>query len=174
MAKAMSSGYLPIGGLMVSDRVTRVLVDKGGEFFHGFTYSGHPAACAVAVANLEIFRRERIVERVREHAAPYLASRWRELAAHPLVGEARCVGLLAAIELVPDKSARRFFEPRGEVGMKMRETCTRNGLVMRATRDTLFIAPPLVISHSEIDELLAKVVRSLDETTAWARAEGWL
>jgi putrescine aminotransferase len=174
MAKAMSSGYLPIGGLMVADRVADVLIDKGGELFHGFTYSGHPAACAVAVANLEIFRRERIVERVREYAAPYLARRWRELAAHPLVGEARCLGLLAAIELVPDKSSRRFFEPRGEVGMKMRETCTRNGLVMRATRDTLFIAPPLVISHSEIDELLSKVVRSLDETAVWARAEGWL
>jgi putrescine aminotransferase len=84
------------------------------------------------------------------------------------------VGLLAAIELVPDKSSRRFFEPRGEVGMKMRETCTRNGLVMRATRDTLFVAPPLVVSHAEIDELLSKVVRSLDETTVWARAEGWL
>ena len=74
MAKALSSGYLPIGGLMVGDRVARVLIDKGGEFFHGFTYSGHPAACAVAIANLEIFRRERIVERVRDEAAPYLAA----------------------------------------------------------------------------------------------------
>jgi putrescine aminotransferase len=128
----------------------------------------------VAIANLEVFRRERIVERVREEAAPYLASRWRELAAHPLVGEARCLGLLAAIELVPDKSTRRFFEPRGEVGLRMRDICTRNGLIMRATRDTLFIAPPLVISRMEIDELLSKVVRSLDETAVWARAEGWL
>ena len=174
MAKALSSGYLPIGGLMVGDRVANVLIDKGGEFFHGFTYSGHPAACAVAIANLEIFRRERIVERVREVSAPYLAERWRELAAHPLVGEARSVGLLAAIELVPDKRVRRFFEPRGEVGLRMRDNCTRNGLVMRATRDTLFIAPPLVISRSEIDELLSKVVRSLDETATQARAEGWL
>jgi putrescine aminotransferase len=174
LAKALSSGYLPIGGLMVGDRVSRVIIDKGGEFFHGFTYSGHPAACAVAIANLEIFRREGVVERVRTEAAPYLAARWRELAAHPLVGEARCLGLLAAIELVPDKSTRRFFEPRGEVGMRMRETCTRNGLVMRATRDTLFVAPPLVITRTEIDELLSKVVRSLDETAVWARAEGWL
>jgi putrescine aminotransferase len=174
MAKALSSGYLPIGGLMVGDRVANVLIDKGGEFFHGFTYSGHPAACAVAVANLEIFRRERIVERVREETAPYLAKRWKELVAHPLVGEARSLGLLAAIELVPDKRARRFFEPRGEVGLRMRDNCTRNGLVMRATRDTLFIAPPLVISRSEIDELLSKVVRSLDETATQARAEGWL
>ena len=94
---------------MVGDRVAEVLIDKGGEFFHGFTYSGHPAACAVAIANLEIFRRERIVERVRHEAAPYLAKRWRELAAHPLVGEARCVGLLAAIELVPDKSSQAVF-----------------------------------------------------------------
>ncbi|HEV7607761.1 MAG TPA: aspartate aminotransferase family protein [Steroidobacteraceae bacterium] len=174
MAKALSSGYLPIGGLMVGDRVARVLIDKGGEFFHGFTYSGHPAACAVAIANLEVFRRERIVERVREEAAPYLASRWQELASHPLVGEARCVGLLAAIELVADKRTRRFFEPRGEVGLRMRDNCTRNGLVMRATRDTVFVAPPLVISRSEIDELLSKVVRSLDETAAQAHAEGWL
>ena len=159
---------------MVGERVAKVLIDRGGEFFHGFTYSGHPAACAVAVANLEIFRREGVVERVRTEAAPYLAARWRELAAHPLVGEARCLGLLAAIELVPDKSSRRFFEPRGEVGMRMRETCTRNGLVMRATRDTLFVAPPLVISRSEIDELLSKVVRSLDETAAHLRDQGWI
>jgi putrescine aminotransferase len=174
MAKALSSGYLPIGGLMVGDRVARVLIDGGGEFFHGFTYSGHPAACAVAIANLEIFRRERVVERVREVSAPYLAQRWQELAAHPLVGEARCLGLLAAIELVPDKASRRFFEPRGEVGLKMRDICTRNGLVMRATRDTLFVAPPLVISRSEIDELLSKVVRSLDETAAHLRDQGWI
>jgi putrescine aminotransferase len=174
MAKALSSGYLPIGGLMVGGRVAQALIDKGGELFHGFTYSGHPVACAVAIANLEIFRRERVVERVREEAAPYLASRWRELADHPLVGEARCLGLLAAIELVPDKRARRFFEPRGDVGTYMRDVCTRNGLVMRATRDTLFVAPPLVISRSEIDELLSKVVRSLDETAAHARAKGWL
>ena len=111
---------------------------------------------------------------MREEAAPYLATRWRELAAHPLVGEARSLGLLAAIELVPDKSSRRFFEPRGEVGLRMRDNCTRTGLVMRATRDTLFVAPPLVISVSEIDELLSKVVRSLDETATHARAEGWL
>ena len=174
MAKALSSGYLPIGGLMVGDRVARVLIDGGGEFFHGFTYSGHPAACAVAIANLEIFRRERVVERVREDSAPYLAQRWRELADHPLVGEARCLGLLAAIELVPDKASRRFFEPRGEAGLKMRDICTRNGLVMRATRDTLFVAPPLVISRSEIDELLSKVVRSLDETAAHLRDQGWI
>jgi putrescine---pyruvate transaminase len=174
MAKALSSGYLPIGGLMVGDRVADVLIDKGGEFFHGFTYSGHPVACAVAIANLTIFRRERVVERVREETAPYLSRRWQELASHPLVGEARSLGLLAAIELVPTIRPRRFFEPRGEVGLRMRENCTRNGLVMRATRDTLFIAPPLVISRSEIDELLSKVVRSLDETATQARDEGWL
>jgi putrescine aminotransferase len=173
MAKALSSGYLPIGGLMVGDRVAKVLIDKGGEFFHGFTYSGHPAACAVAVANLGIFRSERVVERVREDLAPYLASRWKELADHPLVGEARCLGLLAAIELVPEKSKRRFFEPRGEVGLRMRDICTRNGLVMRATRDTLFVAPPLVISRAEIDELLSKVVRSLDETAEWTKRQGF-
>ncbi len=173
LAKALSSGYQPIGGLMVSDRVASVLIDKGGEFFHGFTYSGHPVACAVAVANLDILRREGIVARVERDTAPYLARRWRELADHALVGEARSLGLLAAIELVPQKSPRRFFEPRGEVGLRMRECCTRNGLVMRAVKDTVFVAPPLVITHGEIDELLDKVTQSLDETLAWARAQGW-
>jgi putrescine---pyruvate transaminase len=172
MAKALSSGYMPIGGLMVGDRVAKVLIDKGGEFFHGFTYSGHPVACAVALANLEIFRRDNLVERVRTKTAPYFAERWAELSAHPLVGEARSVGLLAAIELVPHKVPRRFFEARGDVGMKMRNACTENGLVMRAVRDTLFVAPPLVISRTEIDELISKVVRSLDETLAWVRSEG--
>ncbi|HRX89145.1 MAG TPA: aminotransferase class III-fold pyridoxal phosphate-dependent enzyme, partial [Steroidobacteraceae bacterium] len=174
LAKALSSGYQPIGGLMVSDRVADVLIDKGGEFFHGFTYSGHPVACAVSLANLEILQRERIVAQVQDATAPYLAKRWRELADHPLVGEARCLGLLAAIELVPQKAPRRFFEPRGEVGLRMREFCTRNGLVMRAVKDTVFVAPPLVISRGELDELLAKVMQSLDQTLAWARGENLL
>jgi putrescine aminotransferase len=171
LAKALSSGYQPIGALMVSDRVANVLIEKGGDFNHGFTYSGHPVACAVSLANLAILQREQLVDRVRTDVGPYLGSRWPELAAHPLVGEARCIGLLAAIELVPAKAPRRFFAARGDVGMKMREFCTNNGLIMRAVKDTLFVAPPLVITRTEIDELIAKVVRSLDETRAWAKAE---
>ncbi len=163
IAKALTSGYLPLGGLMVADRVADVLVGEGGEFFHGFTYSGHPTACAVALANLGIIRRERVIERVRDDLAPYWAAQWRALAAHPLVGEARCLGLLGALELVPHKPSRAFFAGRGAVGTRARDLSMRNGLVMRAVWDTLIVAPPLVISRTEIDELLSKVVRTLDQ-----------
>jgi putrescine aminotransferase len=172
IAKALSSGYLPIGGVMVGDRVARALIDKGGEFAHGFTYSAHPVCSAVALENLSILQRERVVEGVRDRAAPYLQRRWQELAAHPLVGEARGLGLLGALELVRSKEPRQWFEPRGKVGERCRDICIRNGLVMRATRDTMIIAPPLVITDSEIDELVDKAWRSLDETLADLRRDG--
>jgi putrescine aminotransferase len=174
IAKGLSSGYLPIGGVMVSDKVADVLIERGGEFAHGFTYSGHPAACAVASANLRILRDERLVERTREETGPYLAARWRELAEHPLVGEARSVGLIGALELVRDKATRTFFENRGEVGTICRDFCFQNGLVMRATRDTMIISPPLVITRDQIDELAEKARRCLDLTYARCRDEGRL
>ncbi len=179
MAKALSSGYLPIGGVMVGDRVARTLIEKGGEFAHGFTYSAHPVCSAVALANLEIIQRERLVEHVRDVAGPYLQRKWAALAEHPLVGEARGVGLLGALELVRSKqplapvgesvqsggsSARAWFEPRGKVGERCRDNAIANGLVMRATRDTMIIAPPLVITCAEIDELIEKAWRTLDQT----------
>jgi putrescine---pyruvate transaminase len=180
MAKALSSGYLPIGGVMVGDRVARTLIAKGGEFGHGFTYSGHPVCAAVALANLEIIQREKLVENVRDTAGPYLQSRWAELAAHPLVGEARGLGLLGALELVkvkqPDGNSARhtYFEPRGKVGERCRDNAIANGLVMRATRDTMIIAPPLVITRAEIDELIEKAWRTLDQTLAGLKQDGWL
>ncbi len=173
IAKALSSGYLPIGGLMVSDRVAEVLVGSGGEFFHGFTYSGHPVACAVANACLDILEREAIVERVRTEIAPCLARLWRSLADHPLVGEARCLGLLGALELAPPDRKRRFFGNRGTVGTHCRDLCVRNGVVMRAVRDTMIIAPPLVISVPELEELVVRVRRSLDETLDLVERAGW-
>ncbi len=172
IAKGMSSGYLPIGGVMVADRVAEVLIAKGGEFAHGYTYSGHPAACAVASANLRILQRENLVARVRDEAGPYLADKWRTLAEHPLVGEARCDGLIGALELVRDKAGRRFFDKRGEVGTICRDYCFENGLVMRAVRDTMIVSPPLVISRAELDELAEKAWRCLDLTLARCRAEG--
>ena len=172
LAKAVTSGYLPLGALMVSDRVASVLIDKGGEFFHGFTYSGHPAACAVAIANLTAMRNERVIERVREDLAPYWAAQWRKLGDHPLVGEARSLGLFGAIELVPRKPSREFFPGRGDVGVRGREIVIRNGLIMRAVWDTLIVAPPLVISRAEIDSLLSIVVRSLDELHQDLRRDG--
>jgi putrescine aminotransferase len=173
IAKAMSSGYLPIGGLMVADRVAQVLIAEGGEFYHGFTYSGHPVACAVAVANIDILRREKVIERVREELAGYFAARLRTLAEHPLVGEVRAVGLLGALELVPDKPSRRFFRNRGEVGTVCRDLCVANGVVSRAVRDTMICAPPLVITPAEIDELVSRLGRALDQTAAVIAREGW-
>jgi putrescine---pyruvate transaminase len=166
IAKGMSSGYLPIGGVMVGDRVADALIERGGEFHHGFTYSGHPAACAVACAAISILRDERIVERVRDDAGPYLQKRWRALADHPLVGEARIVGLIGALELVRDKAKRACFSDPGQVGTLCRDLCIQNGLVMRAVRDTMIIAPPLVITHAQIDELIEKARKSLDMTLA--------
>lgn len=164
IAKGMSSGYLPIGGVMVGDRVAQALIQKGGEFHHGFTYSGHPAACAVGCAAIGILRDERIVERVKTDIGPYLQARWRELADHPLVGEVRGVGAIGALEIVKDKATRRTFSNPGEVGTLCRDLCIDNGLVMRAVRDTMIIAPPLVISRGQVDELIDKARRSLDMT----------
>ncbi|WP_312481124.1 aspartate aminotransferase family protein [Stutzerimonas nitrititolerans] len=164
IAKGMTSGYLPMGGVVVRDEVVQTL-NEGGEFYHGFTYSGHPVAAAVALENIRILREEKIVERVKAKTAPYLQSRWQELAEHPLVGEARGVGMLGALELVKNKKTReRFTEPG--VGMLCRQHCFQNGLVMRAVGDTMIISPPLVINEEEIDELIVKARRCLDATAA--------
>ncbi|EWC42389.1 aspartate aminotransferase family protein [Stutzerimonas stutzeri] len=162
IAKGLTSGYIPMGGVVVRDEVVQTL-NEGGEFYHGFTYSGHPVAAAVALENIRILREEGIVERVKNKTAPYLQSRWQELIEHPLVGEARGVGLLGALELVRNKKTRERFAGTG-VGMLCREHCFRNGLVMRAVGDTMIISPPLVISEEQIDELIGKVRLCLDAT----------
>ncbi|MGE0385870.1 MAG: aspartate aminotransferase family protein [Gammaproteobacteria bacterium] len=166
IAKGLSSGYIPIGGVLVGRRVADTLIEEGGEFHHGYTYSGHPVACAVASANLDVMLRERLVERVAQDIGPYLQSRWAELADHPLVGQTRGVGLVAAMELVRDKHRRRFFEPVGVVGLRARDISIEEGLVMRAVRDTMIIAPPLVITRAQVDELVATARRVLDRTAA--------
>lgn len=164
IAKGMTSGYLPMGGLIVGDRVAKTLIDEGGEFFHGYTYSGHPAAAAVGLANLRILHDEKIVEYVKNEAAPYLQSRIAELAEHPLVGEVRGVGLLGALELVKNKSTRERFGEKGTAGTLCRDICVQNGLVMRAVGDTMIMAPPLVIKRAEIDELVKRIRHCLDLT----------
>ena len=164
IAKGLSSGYLPIGGVMVSDKVSQVLIDRCGEFAHGYTYSGHPAAASVALANLRILREEKIVETVDNETGPYLQNRWAELAEHPLVGEARGVGFLGALELVKDKTKREFYPKIGKVGGLCRSICIENGLVMRAVGDTMIISPPLVASKANIDELIQKARQCLNIT----------
>ncbi|WP_285960304.1 aspartate aminotransferase family protein [Pseudomonas tohonis] len=164
IAKGLTSGYIPMGGVIVRDEVVEVL-NQGGEFYHGFTYSGHPVAAAVALENIRILREEKIVEKVKAETAPYLQQRWQELADHPLVGEARGVGMVGALELVKNKKTRERFTDLG-VGMQCREHCFRNGLIMRAVGDTMIVSPPLVISKDEIDELVTKARKCLDLTAS--------
>ena len=169
IAKGLSSGYVPIGGVLVSDKVASVLIDEGGEFNHGFTYSGHPVAAAAAIANLNILSDEGLVDRVDTETAPYIAEKWQQLTSHALVGEARIVGLIGALELVKDKTTRQFFDDRGVVGTLCRDICFESGLVMRAIEDTMVISPPLCITREEIDELINLVIRCLDQTAEQIR-----
>ncbi len=164
LAKGITSGYLPLGAAMFNDRVAGVLKEQGGELAHGCTYSGHPVCAAVALENLRILREERIVEHAREDIAPYLAQRWAELGEHPLVGEARIVGLMGALELVPDKRSRAPFPEPGRVGGLCRDIALRHGLILRATADAMLLAPPLVISRAQVDELFDKAWAALQET----------
>ncbi|WP_420809947.1 aminotransferase class III-fold pyridoxal phosphate-dependent enzyme [Endozoicomonas montiporae] len=163
LAKGITSGYLPLGAVMVSDKVAEV-IKTSGEFNHGFTYSGHPTAAAVALANIEILQKEAIIEQAGTITGPYLQQRWSELAAYPLVGETRGAGMVAALEITNDKSRRTRFDDKGTAGTLCRDFCFNNGLVMRAVGDTMIISPPLVISEQEIDELIEKAWKSLDQT----------
>ena len=162
IAKGLTSGYIPMGGVIVRDEVVKVL-NEGGDFNHGFTYSGHPVAAAVGLENIRILSEEKIVERVKSETAPYLQKRLRELSDHPLAGEVRGVGMLGAIELVKDKTTRERYAGRG-AGMICRTFCFNNGLIMRAVGDTMIISPPLVITFAEIDELVEKARKCLDLT----------
>jgi len=172
IAKGLSSGYAPIGGSLVCDEIAHV-VNHAGDFNHGYTYSGHPVACAVALENLRILQEEKIVENVHGTIAPYLADKWQCLADHPLVGEAKIVGMMGSIALTPHKPSRaRFAADAGTVGLHCRTRCFANGLVMRHVGDRMIIAPPLVITKSEIDTLIDRAVQSLDETYIQIRAEG--
>ncbi|MBS8261501.1 aspartate aminotransferase family protein [Roseibium polysiphoniae] len=175
IAKGLTSGYLPMGGVMVSDRVAEGLIDKGGEFYHGYTYSGHPACAAAALANLEIIQREKLVERVRDDIGPYLQKSWTALGDHPLVGEARMTGLMGAMELVPEKGNRqKAFADKGSVGTLCRDISFQNGMVMRAVGDSMIISPPLVLSHEEADQLVTIARKTLDETYAELKRIGTL
>ena len=163
-AKGVTSGYLPLGGVMVGDRVGDVLIDKGGEFTHGYTYSGHPATCAVAIANINIIQSEKLIENVTQDIGPYLRKKWHSLSDHPLVGETRIAGLMGALELVADKTSLERFDKKIGVGTICRDICVNNGLVMRAVGDIMIIAPPLIITREQIDELTEKAWKCLDLT----------
>jgi putrescine aminotransferase len=150
--------------VFVSDRVADVLVDKAGEFAHGYTYSGHPAGCAAAIANLRILQREKLVERVRDDIGPYLQARWKALEEHSLVGEARMVGLMGAFELVKNKDPMKRYDEKQGAGGIFRDAAIANGVCLRASGDTIICAPPFTLSHAEADELIDKATLALEQT----------
>jgi putrescine aminotransferase len=170
MAKGLSSGYLPIAATAVSASIVDTLKQKGGEFVHGFTYSGHPTAAAVALKNLQIMADERLVERVAEDIGPYFAAALNRIKAHQLIGEARSLGLIGALEIVSRKGTnQRFGGKEGTAGPLVRDACIRNGLMVRAIRDTIVMCPPLVITHAEVDRLADIIERSLTEAESKLR-----
>ena len=166
MAKGLTSGYVPMSAVMVGDRVAERLISDGGEFYHGFTYSGHPVAAAVALANLDIIEGEGLIERVRDDTGSYLGEALAPLADHPLVGEVRTYGMLAAIELVKSKEGPELFADVGTVGMMCRDHAVANGLMMRAVRDGMILSPPLTFTRDDIDATVAIARTALDATAA--------
>jgi putrescine aminotransferase len=163
-AKAATSGYIPLSGLLIDDRIVAALMEHNDDFNHGYTFSGHPVACAVALKNLEIMEREKLVPRVKEYAGPMLAKVLAKFKDHPLVGEVRSVGLLGAIELVADKRTRRRFDNPGRVGLICRDHFFREGFIMRAVFDTMVTAPPLIWTDAQFQEAETIIGRCLDKT----------
>jgi 4-aminobutyrate--pyruvate transaminase len=174
VAKALSSAYLPIAGVMIPEAMYEALLaesKKIGVFGHGFTYGGHPVSAAVALKAIEIYQRDRIFEKAVARA-PRFQSRLKALNAHPLVGEARGLGLIGGVELVADKSTKRSFEPQQLVGAGAVRFAEAEGLIVRSVLgDVLTLCPPLVINEAEIDELFDKLGRALDKTLDWVRRE---
>ena len=164
LAKGITSGYLPLSAVMIGDRVADTLISKGGEFYHGFTYSGHPVACAVALANIKIIEDEKLVQRTHDQTGPHLAEHLAELAGHPIVGEVRSLGLIGAVEIVKDKAGRGHFDDLGATGTLCRDHCLEGGLILRAVRDVMVMSPPLSITTAEIDELMRILRQALDRT----------
>lgn len=173
IAKGLSSGYAPIGGSVVCDEVAAVI--SSDEFNHGYTYSGHPVAAAVALENLRIIEEEGVIDHVRNVAHPYLAQRWHALADHPLVGETKLVGMMGSLALTPDKASRApFAAEAGTAGFITRERCFANNVIMRHVYDRMIISPPLVITPDQIDMLMDRATKALDEAYAKMKAEGML
>ncbi|MFD0917726.1 aspartate aminotransferase family protein [Pseudahrensia aquimaris] len=166
VAKAITSGYQPLSAVLVSDRVADV-ISKGGEYYHGYTYSGHPVTCAVALENIDIIEREGLIERVRDDTGPYLLERLQEVIGdHPLVGEVRGMGLLAAIEIVKDRETGERFPNEGSAAVCVRDHSIEAGMMMRAVGDTMILSPPLIWTRETIDEAAAICKVALDKAAA--------
>lgn len=177
MAKAITSAYVPLGAVTVPEHVYEAMLDESrklGVFAHGFTYSGHPVACAVALKTLEIYERIDIVAHV-QRVAPIFELRLKALNDHPLVGEARGVGLIGGLELVGDKASRQSFDLRQGVGGKAVALAQEEGLIVRAVAgDTIAVCPPLVIDGAQVNVMFDALEKALDRTHVWAKQEGHL
>jgi putrescine---pyruvate transaminase len=170
MAKGLSSAYLPISATAVSRDIVATL-KTGGDFVHGFTYSGHPVCAAVALRNIEIIERENLVEQTRTQTGPALTAALARLADHPLVGEVRNLGLLGAVEIVSKPSTnKRFTGKEGVAGPIVRDMCIKNGLMVRGIRDSIVMCPPLIITPAQIDDLVDIIWRSLNDVEPVLRA----
>ena len=163
-AKAVTNGYMPLGGVMVGDKVADVLLSGGGEFTHGLTYSGHPAACAAGLATLKILKDTNVIETAATTVAPHFQTRLREFEDHPIVGQVRGKGMFAAIELVSNKTTRERLASDSAGALYCRNSANANGLMVRQTGDAMITAPPLICNTDEIDILIDKLGVALDET----------
>lgn len=164
LAKGLTSGYVPMGAVALHDRIARPIIENG-EFNHGLTYSGHPVAAAVAVANLTLLRDERIVERVKADTGPYFQACLRQaFEDHPIVGEVAGVGLVAGIQLAQAPRTRTRFANGGEIASLCRDFCFDGNLIMRASGDRMLLSPPLVITRAQIDEIVEKAKCAIDAT----------
>jgi len=173
-AKALTSAYMPLSAVLVNERIYQACVaesEKIGIFGHGYTYSGHPVSCAVALETLAIYQERDLLGHVRA-LAPLFQAGLRRFAHHPLVGEVRGVGLIGAVELVADKATRRPFDPKLGVGARLVQFSHQHGAILRPIGDSIGFSPPLIIGAEEVDDLLSRFGRALEDTTNWLRAEG--
>jgi 4-aminobutyrate--pyruvate transaminase len=173
-AKALSAAYLPIAAVMVSEKIYSALVsesEKIGVFAHGFTYSGHPVASAVALETLKIYEERDLLSHVRK-VAPRMQDGLRRFENHPIVGEVRGVGLMGGIELVADKAAKTPFDPKINAAGFLGRRCQHHGLILRPIGETIAFCPPLIIEEHEIDLMLERFGLALDDTLAMVRERG--
>lgn len=170
-AKAVTSGYFPLSGVLVDDGIVEALASSDDDFNHGYTYSGHPAACAVGLKNLEIIETEDLVGRVKNTNAARFAKMMQKYKDHPLVGEARSIGMMGALELVANKKTRSRFADPGRVGLICRNHFIGNGFIMRAVYDTMICAPPLTWTEAEFQEAEKVIGKALDLTLNDVRGE---
>lgn len=173
-AKALSSAYMPISAVIVPEFLYEPMVAPSGEaglFGHGFTYSGHPVAAAVALRTLEIYEERKLYEHIRR-LTPKFQTLLNRLGEHPLVGEARGVGLVGAVELVADRKSKAAFDPKLAMGAKCMGFCQEQGLIVRAIGDAVAVCPPYIITEEQVEDMFALFARGLDATLDWAKKEG--